>query len=200
MLESSEGGKAVTAMQHMGTPPSTRAKGNRRRKGVQLIEFTLVMVPLLSMIFVLVDTSWAVYAKATLQRAVREGVRTGITLTSGDMVSGACLTDTVKRIVQAKAFGFLAGSGGLSKIKVHYFEPPASTSTAAADDVSDQANGNKGGNIIEVSVQGFSLAALLPRIFGTQTGSVDKSPFVFSVYAADVIEPTTTPPCIGTAP
>src|ERR1035437_3301400 len=160
----------------------------RRRKGVQLIEFTLVLVPLLSMVFVLADMAWAIFCKATLQRAIREGVRAGITLTATDIVGSACLTDTVKGIVQSKAFGFLAGSGGLAKIKVNYFLPPAPSSASAGTRVSGNSTGDVGGNIMQVSVQNFSLSALLPRIFFTSPESTDNSPFVFSVYTADIIE------------
>src|SRR5271157_4768974 len=106
------------------------------RRGAEPLEFTLVLLPLLAMVTVLLDTSWAVFAKSTLQRAVRVGVRTGITLTSSQMAQGACLTDTVKSTVQANAMGLLAGSSGLALIKVHYFQPPAVNSNSAATDVS----------------------------------------------------------------
>ena len=179
-------------------PP--RRKRRSRRSGVQLVEFTLCLLPLLSLITVLMSTTWAIFAKASLQRAVREGVRTGITLTSGQMVGSACLTDTVKGIVQTDAFGFLAGSSGLAKIKVNYFLPPAATSSSGVTDVSGNSNGDVGGNIMQVSVQNFSLTDLIPRIYATHPVSEADSPFVFSVYSADMIEPSTQPPCIGTAP
>jgi Flp pilus assembly protein TadG len=178
----------------------TRTRRAGRRKGAQLIEFTLVLIPLLSMVFVLLDTAWAIYAKATLQRAVREGVRTGITLTSSQMANGACLTDTVKSLVQTQAMGLLNGATGLAYIKVTYYLPPSPTSASGVTDVSGNSNGDAGGNIMQVSVQNYSLSALLPRIFGTKTGNVDDSPFIFSVWSADMIEPTSAPPCIGTAP
>jgi len=162
----------------------------------------LVLLPMLAMVTVLVDTSWAVYAKATLQRAVRIGVRTGITLTASQMATGACLTDTVKGIVQSNAMGLLHGSSGLALIKVHYFEPPAPSSTGAATDVSTQSNGDQSGNIMQVSVENYSLIPLLPRIYNWKTAA-DKNPLVIQgVYSADLIEPSTVAqrPCIGTAP
>lgn len=176
-----------------------------RLRGAEPLEFTLVMLPLLAMVTVLVDTSWAVYAKATLQRAVRMGVRTGITLTSTQMATGACLTDTVKGIVQSNAMGLLgsgSGSSGYALIKVHYFQPPTTTSTSAATDVSANSDGDQPGNIMQVSVQNYSLVPLLPRIFNWKTAP-DSNPLVIQgVYSADLIEPAsaTVRPCIGTAP
>ena len=161
-----------------------------------------MLLPLLAMVTVLVDTSWAVFAKSTLQRAVRIGVRTGITLTSSQMAQGACLTDTVKGMVQANAMGLLNGSSGLALIKVHYFQPPAAGSTSAATDVSANSNGDQPGNIMQVSVQNYSLIPLLPRIFNWKTAA-DNNPLVIQgVYSADLIEPAsiTQRPCIGTAP
>jgi hypothetical protein len=69
------------------------------------MESALVILPLLAMVAVVVDTAWAVYAKAPLQRTVRMGVRTGITLTSSQMATGACLTDTVKIGEHHASFG-----------------------------------------------------------------------------------------------
>ena len=181
---------------------SGRRRRASRSRGAEPLEFTLVLLPMLAMVTVLLDTSWAVYAKSTLQRAVRIGVRTGITLTASQMATGACLTDTVKSTVQANAMGLLHGSSGLALIKVHYFEPPAVNSTSAATDVSADADGDQSGNIMQVSVEGYSLVPLLPRIYNWKTAA-DNNPLVIQgVYSADLIEPASVldRPCIGTAP
>jgi Flp pilus assembly protein TadG len=160
---------------------------------------------MLAMVTVLVDTSWAVYTKATLQRAVRIGVRDGITVTASELTNGACLTDTVKATVQANAMGLLGtgtSAAGYALIKVHYFQPPTVTSTSGVTDVSTQSSGDQSGNIMQVSVQGYSLNPLMPRIF-SWSGAVDNGPMVIQgVYSADLIEPAsvTDRPCIGTAP
>jgi len=170
-------------------------------RGAEPLEFTLVLLPMLAMVTVLLDTSWAVFAKATLQYAVRIGVRTGITLTKSQLATGACLTDTVKSAVQSNAMKLLAGSSNLALIKVNYFQPPAVNSSAAATDVSANSDGDQPGNIMQVSVQNFSLVPLLPRIFSWNQAP-DKNPLAFSVYSSDLIEPAsiTDRPCIGTAP
>jgi Flp pilus assembly protein TadG len=169
-----------------------------RRKGQYLIEFSLILIPLLSMVFVLMNAAWAIFAQATLQRAVRIAVRTGITLTASDMVGSACLTDTVKGLVQNNSLGLLNGSSGLAKIKINYYQPPAPSSTADPADVSTSASGDVGGNIMQVSVQNFSLVPLVPRVFFR--GITDSAAMVFGVSSADIIEPSWSPPCIGVAP
>jgi hypothetical protein len=98
--------------------------------------------------------------------------------------------------------GLLHGSSGLALIKVHYFEPPAVNSTSAATDVSADADGDQSGNIMQVSVENYSLVPLLPRIYNWKTAA-DTNPLVIQgVYSADLIEPAsvTDRPCIGTAP
>jgi len=179
---------------HEGGRGCRRSKRDRRR-GSEVVEFTLVLMPLLILVLTLVDTAWAVFAKACLQRAVRIGVRTGVTLTASQIASGACLTDTVKGVVQQNALGLLNGSSGLAKVKVHYFQTPAPDSTGSATDVSNQASGDQWGNIMQVSIERYSLVPLAPRLFPE-----DKSPLVITVSAADLIEPNASPPCIGTAP
>ena len=132
-------------------------------------------------------------------------MRTGITLTSTQLASGACLTDTVKGTVQTAAMGLLGSGTGSSRyalIKVHYYQPPAANSASAATDVSANSDGDQPGNIMEVSVQNYSLVPLLPRIFNWKTAP-DKNPLVIQgVYSADLIEPAsaTVRPCVGTAP
>jgi Flp pilus assembly protein TadG len=187
-------------------PRTARKSGRRfRTRGAEPLELTLVLLPLLAMVTVLLDTSWAVFAKAALQRAVRIGVRTGITLTSSQMAQGACLTDTVKGIVQSNAMGLLGSgtaSSGYALMKVHYFQPPATGSTSAATDVSANSDGDQPGNIMQVSVQNYSLNPLVPRIFNWKT-KADTNPLVIQgAYSADLIEPAsaTVRPCIGTAP
>jgi hypothetical protein len=155
-----------------------------------------VLLPLLALTTVLADTAWLIFSRANLERAVRVGVRMGVTQTAIDL-NGGCLTEAVKAKVQENALGMLKGSAGLAKIKVNYLLPPLPNSTGPTVDVSHLATGNRGGNIMKVSVQNYSLPALMPRIF---KGSVDKNPTVITVAAADVIEPTRMPPCIGSAP
>ena len=161
------------------------------------MEFTLVMMLLFCMIFILLNIAWAIFAKSTLQRAVRIGVRTGIATST--VTAGGSLTATVKDTVQANALGLLNGTKGRAYIKVNYFMPPSYSSSSAPIDVSTTLNADVGGNIMQVSVQGFSLVPIVPRIF-SWSQTADESPLIVNVYAADLIEPNRTPPPVGTAP
>ena len=169
------------------------------RRGTELIEFTLVLLPLLSILFVLVDVSWAIFAKSTIMYAVRTGVRTGITITGTQATAaGETLTQMVKDNVQANALGFLNGTTGRGYIQVHYFMQDSTSSTGLTD-VSTQANGNTPGNLMQVSVNNFQLPGLVPRIYNWFTAA-DKSATNLNAISADKIEPSGDTPPIGTAP
>ena len=181
------------AREGVGGRPVRKRSRRRSTQGAELIEFTLNFLPLMVMVVVLVSTSWAIFAQATLQQAVRMAVRRGVTQTSAT-VNGN-LTATVKQDVQAHSVGLLNGSG-VNYIKVHYLDQDDPTM-----DVSNTSSGNRGGNIMRVSVEGYSLSPLMSRFFGWK-GGVDANPMSINVYAADVIEPISsslTPP-IGPAP
>jgi Flp pilus assembly protein TadG len=171
-----------------------------RTRGSELLEFTLTFLPMMAMILVLLNIAWAVFVKATLQYAVRTGVRTGITITGTQATAaGSDLTAMVKSVVQQRSLGLLKGSAGLSKIKVRYFQPPAPGSNGPAVDVSNQPNGNTPLYIMQVSVENFSLAALIPRIY-KWSEAPDKRPTTINAVSADLIEPSRDVPPIGVAP
>jgi hypothetical protein len=149
------------------------------------------------MMFVILDVAWGMYVKSTLLYAVRMGVRKGITIT-GTQAGGSDLTSMVKDTVQANALGLLAGQSGRAKIKVHYFQPPDPGSSSMPADVCTSAGGNAPGNIMQVSIQGYSLGPLVPRIFGWKT--LDFSSTSIGAVAADLIEPSRDTPTLGSAP
>ena len=161
------------------------------------MEFTFVMLPLFCLLFVLLDIGWSIFVKSTLQRAVRVAVRWGITIDSTN--TNKCLTDAVKSTVQLNALGLLSGTNALTYVKVHYFLPPAPATNTAPLDVSSTANADAPGNIMQVSVEGYPVLALVPRTFNWRT-TPDTSPVNLTVYAADIIEPTRNPACVGSAP
>jgi len=171
----------------------------RRQRGVHLIEFLLVLLPLLAFMGVLMDASWAIFVKATLQYAVRTGVRTGITIT-GTQATAAnqTLVQMVKSTVQANSLGLLNGATGLSYIQVNFFAQDSSSSTGLTN-VNSSPTGNVSPNIMQVSVNGFPLAALFPRFFNWHT-PVDLAKTKINAMAADEIEPSSDVPTMGTAP
>ncbi len=180
-----------------------------RRRGAELIEFMLTLLPLLTLTFVLLDVAWGIFARATLEFAVRAGVRTGITITKTQTTTfGSDLTSLVRDIVQRNSLGLLRGPTGLHTIMVRFYKPPASGSTAPATPVSDQADGNSPLNIMQVSIEGFTLPALLPRFywFGWRGGGntwsqrPDLAGTNVAAISADLIEPSRDVPPKGPAP
>lgn len=174
-----------------------------RERGSEVLEFALVIIPFLAMVSILLNVAWTIFSKTSLEWAVRRAVDQGTVMTQTQIAtygSTACLTDAVKQVVEQSSFGMLTGTAGLSQIKVHYFEPPASGSTTAATDVSGDSDADTAGNIMQVSVQNYSIMPLLPRIVNLNTAP-DNNPMVVSVYAAGVIQLSSDPPsCVGTAP
>ena len=146
--------------------------GRKRRRlgGQTLIEFTLALPLLLLTLFGVLNTGWLIYRTVTLQFAVREGCRYGITnqklslKDSGGKNYG--LIESVRYIVQHSAMGFLGSKttdAGYNTIHVRFYNP---TSSLTTPDTS--ATANQGGNIIEVSVEGFTgtnLVAFMPAFF-----------------------------------
>lgn len=158
--------------QNSRLPRTTRRK---RCRGAEIVEVTLILAPLLGITFLLLDLSLAIFLRSTFQHAVREGVRYAIT---GQTKTGLCQDDSVKQIVQANAIGFLSGTGS-STMHVHFINP---VTGAIAD--------NQGGNIVEVSVEGYQFNPWAPW-------ASLKSPVVIWARAYDVMEPIPAPyPCI----
>lgn len=132
-------------------PACQSRRGGRayNQRGSQVVEFGLVLVPFLAFIFLLMDLSWAIFVKATMQYAAREGVRYAVT---GRTISGSGQDASIKTTVQQNAMGFLNGSAGAAKIFIRYYVPDTLVETAS----------NAGGNLVEVSVEGYSLNPLGP--------------------------------------
>jgi Flp pilus assembly protein TadG len=159
--------------------------GERRRhrvRGSETLEFGLVLIPMLGFVFLTIDLGWAVFAKSTLQHAVREGVRFGVTnnLLPGD----SSMRDSIKKVVQYNAMGMLEGDAGLSRIQVKYKEPVGFT------DITGSAGCNNSPNLLEVTVENFSLVPLLPLLRSA-------TPMVLRAISSDRVEacvPTGCPP------
>jgi hypothetical protein len=150
-----------------------RRPQRNRRRGVEIVEFTLVLLPLLGFTFLLLDLGWAVYKRATLQFAVREGCRFAITnrlvaLTDANNKSYGMI-DSVKSVVQTRAVGFLGSrptDPGWASIQVRFYDPNSSLTTALPLPTcgSATAQPNVGGNLVEVSVENYLARALAPLL------------------------------------
>ena len=158
--------------------PSRKSPTNRER-GTALVEFALVLIPLLAMVMLVLDVAWAIFAQATIQEAVREGVRVGVTATA----SGSCssVTCTVQTTVQTYSFGFISPSQASSEVQVTFYSTTGGVLSPVTGSTADL-----GGNIIQVTVTGLKINSLMP-LWRTQK-------FVtVGATASDVIESNSNP-------
>lgn len=131
----------------MQTSAARRRKGGRR--GGAFVETALVLIPTLAMMMGIVDFSVALFMRSTFQHACREGVRYAVTYQT---MAGKAHDASIKTIVQQNSMGFLAGTNGLSKIKIRYYLPDTLQETPL----------NLPNNIVEVSVEGYQWGWMLP--------------------------------------
>lgn len=172
---------------------------------MELIEFALVLLPMMAFIFLLLDIGWAVYKRSTLQFAVREGCRYAIT----NQVQGALklsgnpygMVDSVKYVVQHSAMGFLGSQPtdpGYALIQVRFYNPSGTFSTLAMPTgCSDTTTvpPNWAGNLVEVSVENYQSRPLVALM-------KSNTPLNFVVRSSDRMEgnPSTGVPSVLTCP
>jgi Flp pilus assembly protein TadG len=164
---------------------------NKRRRGVELLEFTLVLMPLLGFTFLLMDLGWAVFKRATLQFAVREGCRYAVTNQTQPLKDANNksygMIDSVKWVVQSRAMGFLGSKTtdpGWASIQVRFYDPNSSLTTALgvpANCADTTAAPNWSGNLVEVSIESYQAKALAPLLRSA-------SPLVFTARSSDRME------------
>ncbi len=150
---------------------TARGRGNER--GSEIVEFSLTILPFFAILFLIVDASWVIFVRATLQFAVREGVRYAITGQTGPQGQDAAITS----VVQNNAMGLLNGPAGASLVTINYYQP----GTAAA--LPDVVNSNIGGNVVQVSVNGMSLIPMAPLWRSA-------SPVLVFATSGDIVEPS----------
>lgn len=129
----------------------SQTAGSAVRRGSAMVEFSLVLVPLLALFFGLIDFSLAIFLKSTFQHAVREGVRYAVT---GRTQPGFGQDASIRSVVQQNAMGFLDGSNGASKIHIRYYVPGTLNETQS----------NAGGNIVEVSIEEYTWNWIAPLL------------------------------------
>ena len=142
----------------------------------------MVLVPMLSLVFLAVDAAWAIYAKASLQEAVREGVRYGVisqNSTSNGVTTCTGLSaeeSSIRTAVVTYSGGVLTAAevgSNPNLIQINYTSPSGAPATPGTELTP--------GNVLQVSVSGASLNLLAPFF-------VSKLPMTLSATAADVLE------------
>jgi Flp pilus assembly protein TadG len=120
----------------------------RSEKGSEIVEFGLVIVPLLAFVFLIVDIAWVLFAQSSLQRAACEGIRYAVT---SQTMSGMGQDASIRTVVINNAIGFVT-SATQSDIAINYFNP---TTLAAT-------NSNAGGNVVQIVISGVNVYPLGP--------------------------------------
>lgn len=122
----------------------------RGERGAELVEFSLVMIPMFGILFLVVDLAWMLFARASLQYAVREGARYAVT---GQTLSGMGQDASIRTVVQQSSMGILAGSGGASKITISYFDPNNNLTSTTS---------NAGGNVVQIEASAVGIFPMAP--------------------------------------
>jgi Flp pilus assembly protein TadG len=151
--------------QDSATPVLHRRRTGRR--GSAVLECGLIILPLLALLFALMDFSIILFVQNVLRSAVREGVRFAITQQTGAGGQDAA----IKAVVQTNAFGFLTDP---TKIGIQYLNPTTLVAVTGAG-----SNGR--GNICTVSVTNYGWKLMVPIWQST-------APFNLSAFSSDVME------------
>jgi hypothetical protein len=112
-----------------------------------MVESAMILLPLLAIIFAFIDHGLFLFLQNTFQHAAREGVRYAITY---QLKTGMMHDASIKSVVSGNAMGFLKNCGDC--VKIRYFRPDTLTETAQ----------NLPGNLIEVSIEGYSFPWMAP--------------------------------------
>ena len=121
--------------------------------GSQIVEFSLVLLPLMAFTFLIMDVAWVCFAQASLQHAVQAGVRAAVT----SYVPTGGQDAYIRSVVQSNAMGFLSGQSGLGQIKVCFLSP-----SNLSQCLPDKPGINAGGNVVQVSVSDIPVNSLGP--------------------------------------
>jgi hypothetical protein len=149
-------------------------KGKKQQRGSQMIELAFTLVPLLSLIFGIIDVAMFNFLRSTFQHAVREGTRYAVTYRTGTN-NGAPMghDSSIKAIVTQNAMGFLSSSSAQDKIQIKYFTPNTFVETGA----------NAPGNIIEVAIRGYQWGWIAPLWSVLRAGGYTPNAFTINARA-----------------
>jgi Flp pilus assembly protein TadG len=156
------------------------------QRGNSILELALIMTPMFALLLSIVELSMPIFKKSTFTAAVREGCRYGITYqVAYNGTTYTSQTAAIKAVVQNNAMGFLAGSTGLSQIYVKYYLP-----VSPFTEVTGTSTANRDGNIMEVSIQGYTHNWIAPVawFYGSTTFQVTGSALTIAAASADRLE------------
>ncbi len=150
-----------------------------RQKGHNALEMALGFLPLIALMFGIMDFSFSIFMQSSFQNATREAVRFGITYNlvyNGTTYTSQ--TDAMTAVAQANTFGFLGSSLKLAdgtfantKIQVNYYFPDNLSAPATASQLPHTTtttpsyiitNLNQTGNVLEVRVNAYPWNWMVP--------------------------------------
>src|ERR1700735_2561137 len=119
-----------------------------RESGSQVVEASLVIIPMFLLTFMMLDLSMVIFLRTTMQEAAREGARYAIT---GQNTTGPCQDDSIKTIVKTHGAGFLGTTAGLAAMHVQFVNP-----------VTGGQGANAPGQIVNVKIENYKYNAMAP--------------------------------------
>lgn len=122
--------------------------GKSGERGSQVLEATLVFVPMLLMTYLMVDLSMVIFLRTTMQEAAREGARYAITAQN---TTGPCQDDSIRAVVKTHGAGFLGTAAEAAKIHVQFINP-----------VTGGQGSNAPGQIVNVKIEQYTYKPLAP--------------------------------------
>jgi Flp pilus assembly protein TadG len=118
--------------------------------GSSTVEFSLVFLPLLALVFMSMDVAWIVFGWACIQEGAREGARYAVT---GSGQSETSLDSAIRSVVQQYSFGFAKASN----ISIDYYPPAGYSSSGPPASIDGTAGATDVGNVVRVTVQGVTI-------------------------------------------
>lgn len=121
-----------------------------------MVEFSLVGIVLLTLLFGFINFSYALFARSLLRYAVSQGIRYGIT---GQVRTGLSHAESIKAVVRENALGLLQSDANAATVKVRYYLPDGITETGTV----------AGNNLLEVAVEDYPVIQMAPLFWSDLT-------------------------------
>jgi hypothetical protein len=139
------------------------------RRGSAILDSAVLLMPLMMMVLGLVDFSLGIFVRNSVQFAVREGCRYGVT---GQTKSGMGHLDSIRDVVKQTSFGFVEEN---EQISITFYDRNGLGELTGS-------GSNASGNVLQVSVPNFQWQWIVVGAFGV-------GPLKFTVSSSDVLEP-----------
>jgi len=105
-----------------------------------------MILPFLALFFLLIDTCYAIFVKATIQYAVQAGVNDAITF------NGSGLLADVQNTVATQSLNLVGGTGSVGTLTISFYAPPSRNNAGVSFVGSGNSvpGANQVGNIVQI--------------------------------------------------